>query len=53
MDNKKDIKKCVSDLVSQGHSREDAKRMCSGKESSKPSEHSSFSEREYSEEEKE
>ncbi len=53
MDTKKDIKKCVSDLISQGHSRDDAKRMCSGKESSKQSEHSSFSEEEYSEKEKE
>ncbi len=49
MDTKKDIKKCVSDLISQGHSREDAKRMCSEQDRSKDKEQSGFSEKEEEE----
>jgi hypothetical protein len=42
---KKDIKKCESELIEQGHSREDARRLCSEQEGgSEEKKHSDFTE---------
>ncbi len=40
----KDIKKCESELIKQGHSRDDAKRLCAEREGSQEKKKSDFSE---------
>ncbi len=42
----KDIKKCESELIKQGHSRDDAKRLCAEREGSEEKKPSDFSQRE-------
>ncbi len=39
----KDIKNCESELMKQGHSRDDAKRLCAEREGSKEKKPSGFS----------
>ena len=46
MATRKDIKKCVSELVGQGHRREEAKRMCSEQEKSQSKEENGFYDKE-------
>ncbi len=45
MDIKKDLEKCISDFMDQGHSREEAEMKCSEQDKSKEKEHTSFPEK--------